>query len=163
MGKGTTFDLYFPRTQQPISKVEPIPAAPPPDEGKETILLVDDEPMLLTLGKAIIGRQGYQVLTARDGREAVDIYKKSSDKIDLVLLDLTMPNLSGRDAFRLMREINPGVGVLFASGYSSESVTDHEHRDALGFVSKPYSPAVLLHAVQTALTKKKNRTAAAPA
>jgi len=118
--EGTTFDIYLPRHVQHEAgaprAAPPVPRAAP--AGKETILLVDDEPMIRQLGTLILERHGYEVLLAGDGVEALQVYCENRGKIDLVILDLTMPRLSGRDTFRRLVEMDPGVRVLFSSGYS---------------------------------------------
>src|SRR5262249_40817503 len=140
---------------------EPIPApAPPPDPsgGTETILLADDEPIIRNLGRTILQRHGYKVLLAEDGRQAVDLYRCEKGHIDLVILDLTMPNLSGRDAFRELLQIDPGVRVIFASGYSAEHISDFEKDGVLGFISKPYRPQDLAAKVRSVLDKARAGT-----
>jgi PAS domain S-box-containing protein len=149
VGRGTRFDVYLPR-------VEALAEAPtaddtPPAAGHETVLLVDDEEMIRTVGSAILQRYGYEVLLAEDGQQAVDVYREQHERIDLVILDLTMPHLSGHDAFRRLLEIDPRARVLFASGYSAERLTDADQQRALGFVSKPYRSEDLARAVRTAL------------
>jgi CheY-like chemotaxis protein len=85
--------------------------------------------------------------------EAVEIYEQHQERIDLVVLDLTMPRLSGRDAFHLLVEINPQIKVLFASGYSAEHLTEVHSHQLVGFVSKPYRPEELLQMVRAALDR----------
>ncbi|HEY8505948.1 MAG TPA: ATP-binding protein, partial [Gemmataceae bacterium] len=151
VGSGTEFDVYLPRSRRtPVAPPEP---PPPPTGGRETVLLVDDEPMIRDLGVAILERFGYRVLLACDGREAIDIYRDRGREIDLVVLDLTMPNLSGRDASRELRRIDPGVRILFTSGYSADYLDDSSELPALGFVSKPYRPDELAAAVRAALDR----------
>jgi PAS domain S-box-containing protein len=149
VGHGTRFDIYLPCQGSAAGPA----AAPAPARGTETILLADDEPMIRTLGRRILERCGYQVLLAEDGEQAVEAYVRDRGRIDLVILDLTMPRLSGRDAFRRLREIDPAVGVLFASGYSADS-GDEELGRGLGFVGKPYRPDDLAHTVRTALDRR---------
>jgi len=103
-----------------------------------TVLLVDDEDMILEVEKELLETLGYEVLTARDGKEAVEIYKKKWDNIDLVLMDMVMPNMGGGEAYDRMKEINPRVKVLLSSGYS----IDREAKEILaqdcdGFIQKP--------------------------
>jgi CheY-like chemotaxis protein len=109
--------------------------------------------MIRSVGRAILERFGYQVLVAEDGLEAVELYQREQGKIDLVILDLTMPRLSGHDAFRRLVEINPRIRALFASGYSAEHVSKDTHERILGFVGKPYRPDDLAQMVRTALDK----------
>src|SRR5262249_6687107 len=124
VGSGTTVDIYLPRYWQK----ELTPAAPPsPPPAKrsaaETILLADDEALIRNLGRTILQRCGYQVLIAEDGQQAVEVFHREHQRIDLVILDLTMPRLSGEDALRRMIEIDPAVRVLFSSGYFADHVT----------------------------------------
>jgi CheY-like chemotaxis protein len=129
-------------------------------QGHETVLLVDDEEPLRTLGRAILQRHGYQVLLARDGVEAIETYFRENGRIDLVVLDLSMPRLSGREALRHLRRIDPSVWVLFASGHNVETLTPAERTQMAGFVSKPYRPSDLAAAVRAALDRKRQANAA---
>jgi PAS domain S-box-containing protein len=154
VGAGTCFELYFPR----LHTARTAPAASngtrqgtPPGRGNETILLADDEPMVRNLGSMILQRFGYAVRVAADGQQAVDLYLRERHHIDLVILDLTMPGLSGRDAFRKLVQIDPAVRVLFASGFSAEHIDGPELDRVLGFVAKPYTCDELVRAVRTAL------------
>jgi CheY-like chemotaxis protein len=128
--------------------------------GRETILVADDEGVVRKLTAAVLRRHGYQVLEAEDGQQAVELYEREQHRIDLALLDLTMPVLSGQDAFRQMLRINPDARVMFASGYAAEQVTDEESRQILGFVKKPYRPQELVRQVQEAL--ERSRAVAGP-
>jgi PAS domain S-box-containing protein len=152
--KGTRFTVYLPRNNKPASSVIPTPLANVPVGGKETVLLADDESMIRLLGRTILQRFGYEVLLAEDGHEAVAIYEREKDRVGLVILDLTMPQLSGHDAFRRLLEINPKVRVLFASGYSAEHVSQVEHERIFGFIGKPYRPDELAQRVRLALDTK---------
>jgi PAS domain S-box-containing protein len=154
-GRGTRFDIYLPCCGQSVpivAAVEPVG----PSGGSETVLLVDDEQMIRTLGSAILERAGYRVLLAEDGEQAVEMYRRQREKIDLVVLDLTMPRLSGQDAFRQMELIDPSVRVLFASGYSSEAVSPEELDQVAGFIGKPYRMDELTRAVREALDRPRS-------
>jgi PAS domain S-box-containing protein len=151
--EGTRFDVYLPRFL-PGQEIRTTPAVCcSVRQGTETILLVDDEPMIRNLGRTILQSYGYQVLLAEDGAHAVNLFRERRAEIDLVILDLTMPELSGRDAFQELLHLEPQVRVLFASGYSAEHATDVEHERILGFVGKPYRPEELAAAVRTALDR----------
>jgi CheY-like chemotaxis protein len=112
---------------------------------------VDDEPMLLTVAESALREHGYQVLLAGDGEEAVQRYREAQGTIDLVVLDRTMPRLSGRDTLRRLRQLDTNVAVLFASGYAAEQMSEDERSHVRGFLSKPYSVEELLEAVRAVL------------
>jgi CheY-like chemotaxis protein len=157
INRGTRFDIYLPRFQEGAAPVSE-PAAPPAQNGgNETILLVDDEAMIRNLGRTILQRHGYEILLAEDGEQALEIYQQERERIDLVILDLTMPKLSGWDTVRRLRELDPDVAVLFASGYSAEHMTESEREGVLGFINKPYRPQELVSTVRAALNKKKSQ------
>jgi DNA-binding NtrC family response regulator len=122
------------------------------EKGTEIILIVDDEPTLVQLGEKILTALGYKILTACNGDDACRIYQESKDEIDLVILDVVMPGMSGEEIFHRLREINPQVRVLLSSGYSQEekpqSLID---QGVQGFIQKPYVMKVLANAVRDAL------------
>jgi CheY-like chemotaxis protein len=93
------------------------------------------------------------VLVAQDGLQAVELYEREKEDIDLVILDLTMPRLSGQDTFRQLLRIDPKVRVLFASGYTAEHISESEHEGILGFISKPYQPEIMARTVRVALDR----------
>jgi PAS domain S-box-containing protein len=153
-GRGTTFNVYLPAlTAAPVQSQAALPDGI--RGGRETILLADDEEVVSRLGETILRRHGYRVLMAGDGVEAVEIYRRQPHTIDLVVLDLSMPRLSGPETLRELRQINPGVRVLISSGYSSdENLRAVEREGVLGFVAKPYRPAELARQVRAALDKQ---------
>jgi two-component system cell cycle sensor histidine kinase/response regulator CckA len=154
-GKGTRFDIYLPRLVQKSTTATTSPALDGNHGGHETILLADDEEVVGRLGQTILERHGYRVLQAIDGIEAVELYRERAADIDLVILDLSMPRLSGADTLRELRKVNPTVKVLISSGYSSEDdLRNFENEGALGFVAKPYRPAELARRVRAALDLK---------
>ncbi len=153
IGKGTTFDIYLPRTSAIVKSGTGSPTDRPSRAGCETILVADDEPTVRRLTAAVLRGQGYAVLEAEDGQQAVDVFTRELAKIDLVLLDLTMPVLSGQDAFRQMRRLSPGVRVMFSSGYAAEQVTDDERQEILGFVKKPFRPKELVEQIRDVLDR----------
>lgn len=151
VNQGTCFDIYLPRAPEGTAAAKPAAPPQPPSRGTETILLVDDEAIIRSLGQTILQRQGYEVLLAEDGRQAVELFHQNKDRIDLVILDLTMPHLSGRDALKQLRQVSPHVRVLFASGYSPDQVTDFENDGINGFITKPYRPQDLAQIVRATL------------
>jgi CheY-like chemotaxis protein len=113
---------------------------------------VDDEPALREMAGVILENSGYTVLAAKDGREAVEIFRRDGQKIAAVLLDMTMPVMGGNEAFRLIREIRPGVAIIMSSGYSEGAAREEMGRDAVaGFIQKPYTAARLVASIQEAL------------
>jgi len=168
-GAGTRLDLYLPPADAeavPRSVLRsslPVPTPPPrlPVEASEaaeahddadlrpTVLLVDDEAMIRDIGRAVLDRAGFRVLTADDGVEAVDVFGRERDRIALVILDVTMPRMSGRDAFRHLVELDPGARVLFSTGYSAGDIAELD--GSVGLLGKPYRPHELLAAVRAAL------------
>jgi PAS domain S-box-containing protein len=154
VGRGTRFDVYFPCA----TLAEETVATPPSTTdsqltGHGTILVVDDEPLIRQMTNVVLSQRGFKVVEAADGMQAVARYRAEMDQIDLIILDLTMPKLSGQEAFRQLRQINPQVGVLFASGYTTEHITEEEQGQILGFVKKPFRPNELLKTVRGALRK----------
>src|SRR5260370_17345916 len=149
--RGTQFDLYLPRYQPAGEGASGAALSQMPAGGHETILLVDDEPMIRTLGQNILRSFGYQVILAADGAKAVEIFRRDWQQIDLVILDLTMPGLAGPDAYEQLVQINPAVRVLFASGYSAEEIAQMPNNRVQGFVRKPYLPEQLAQPVRASL------------
>ncbi len=162
-GRGTTFQVFLPRLvtdRLPGSDSDVVPAEASGGTGTETVLFVDDEPALRSLGQAILERQGYTVLVAEDGVEALEVFRQQGVRIDLVILDLSMPRLSGRDTFRALRAIDERVRVLFASGSALEQKSAEEDEHLAGFVAKPYRPRELATVVREVLDRRKNKAAA---
>jgi PAS domain S-box-containing protein len=136
-GHGTTFTLYVPASGKDVA--EERTTTGDVLRGTETILLVDDEQMVLEVSRDMLKLLGYRVYTAGSGQEAVAVYMEKRGKIDLVILDMIMPGISGSGTFDQLREINPDVKVLLASGYSingqAQSIID---RGCNGFIQKPF-------------------------
>ncbi len=149
-GKGTTFSLYFPVRHEEVEQEAKAERelTEHSSEG-ETILVVEDEQLLLDLVKGLLESKGYTVLSAIDGVEAIDIYSKNKDDIDLVLTDLGLPKIDGWEAFQRMKEINPDVKVVFASGYIDSTLRSNLLRaGAKDLVQKPYLPDEILNRVR---------------
>jgi len=108
-------------------------------EHRRTILVVEDERLMLRLLRRVLSSSGYQVLTAADGEEAINIYRRHRREIDLVLLDLGLPKISGVEVFGMMKEANPAVCVVVASGYLERETKNKMHEaGVIQFVDKPY-------------------------
>ena len=143
-GTGTTFKIYLPamvrELEQEIATTGQMPAF-----GKETILLVDDEQSIRGMGEQLLTMAGYTVLTAANGKEGLEVYRSNKDRIALVLLDLIMPVMGGKQCLERLLEINPKVKVVITSGYSVEGHTKETlEAGAKGFVGKPYQMKDLL-------------------
>jgi DNA-binding NtrC family response regulator len=121
-------------------------------EGMETILLVEDEDGVSDLTRSILERTGYSVLTAVNGKEALDIYEKEMDRISLVILDLIMPEMDGKQCLEKLLKRDPSVKILVVSGYSDESVVEETlGLGAKGFLGKPYRMKQILRSVREIL------------
>ena len=152
-GKGTTIKILFPAIQQPA---EPLAgeATPPKDwRGSGTILLVDDEEPVLDVGSMMLGKVGFNVRTARDGREAVEVFRQHQDEIVCVVLDLMMPIMDGEEALRELRRIREDVKIVLSSGYQEQDVSERvAEMGFAGFVKKPYTADTLIEQLRQALT-----------
>ncbi|UFS69920.1 PAS domain S-box protein [Geomonas sp. RF6] len=123
-GVGTTFSVYLPEIAPAEEKVETVPL-PRPEGGKETILLAEDEPAVRDLVRTVLKEFGYKVMVAHDGAEAVELYSRHADEIDLALFDVIMPKKSGKEACDELRAMNPALRVLLLSGYTADRIEDH--------------------------------------
>ncbi len=150
---GTTFDIYFPLAKNDISNAEPATGQRLTPAGRsETILIVDDDQTIRNLASSLLELSGYRVLEAPDGLEALDIYRRTDQKIDLVILDLVMPNMGGMECMEKLREINPAVRIIVVTGYSEDG-TEHNllTKGARAVLRKPYSQLDLLENIRSAL------------
>jgi DNA-binding response OmpR family regulator len=158
-GHGTTFDIYLPL---PSDATTLIPAATAGEEKKTeqtaangaTILFVEDETHQLNLMQKHLVTEGYRVLTAKDGAEAVQTYLLHKQEIDLVVLDLGLPKLNGWEAFKMMKGAHPEVKALFATGFVSPEIEAHlQTEDSSAVITKPYSPEDMRKKIATVLQK----------
>jgi PAS domain S-box-containing protein len=151
-GQGTTFKIYLPVLAGTGDQLETAAREATPRGGTETVLLVDDEEFVRDLGKQILERSGYAVLTADNGKEALSIYSKERDKISLVILDLIMPEMGGKQCLEELLKIDPQIRVLIASGFAENGRTKEAiETGARGFVGKPYNMKGMLQAVREVL------------
>jgi CheY-like chemotaxis protein len=122
--------------------------------GSGTILLIDDEETVLKVGGKVLEKMGYAVLEARSGKEALDTFSKYKAKIDLVILDLIMPDMGGGDTYDRIKEIDPRVKVLLSSGYSIEGQAGEiMKRGCDGFIQKPFTATALYEKVKEIIVK----------
>lgn len=144
-GRGSTFRLWFPAPDCSSRSASTAPPTAEPARNSGTVLVVDDEELVRSVAKAILEQAGFAVLTATDGREALDAFGRQSDGIDAVLLDMTMPRLSGEQVLREMRRIRADVPVILSSGYHELTAPPYlTETGRTGFVQKPYRPTVLI-------------------
>ena len=153
LGKGTVFRLHIPaEPKQGVMKTTAVSETLP--RGNETILFVDDEEALRNIGRVFLERLGYKVLLAQDGEEAVRLYEQRRQEISAVVMDMTMPKLTGKQAMKKMMQIDPKVRVLLASGYTSEGSAKELIQDgAADFLPKPYTIMPLAQALRKVIGK----------
>ena len=121
-------------------------------KGTETILLVDDEGLVLEVGQEILRQMGYKVYSAASGKEAVGTYRKHKDEIDLVILDMIMPDMGGGEVYNRMKEINPEVRCLLSSGYSIDGqASEILAQGCNGFIQKPFAIEALSRKIREIL------------
>ncbi len=143
-GKGTTFKILLPAAEWTSEDKEPVAGKSFRSRGGGTILLVDDDPHVLVVGSEMLELLGFKVLTASNGREGLDVFREHGDGIALVILDLTMPEMGGEEAFRAIHRLRSDVRVIISSGYTEQDVVQRFAGKGLtGFVQKPYTLAML--------------------
>jgi two-component system cell cycle sensor histidine kinase/response regulator CckA len=152
-GRGATFRVYLPR-----AAAEPIPAQKtPPDRpagGRETLLLVEDEPLVLRMARRSLVEFGYNVLTASDALEALELVQRHTEPIHLLVSDVIMPRMSGRELAARVLALRPEIRVLFSSGYTADAfAADGVLDEGVNFLPKPYSPSTLAAAIRDVLDK----------
>ena len=156
-GQGSTFKVFLPASQRVLDELHDQQETSL--SGRGLILVVDDELFVLEVARRILESYGYDVLTAENGRRAVEIFRLRSKEIDLVLLDKTMPDLDGEETFRAMKAIQPDLLAILTSGYQETEVTTHFLSNELaGFVQKPYLPETLAFKIKQALHRSKKGT-----
>ncbi|MFZ5570821.1 MAG: PAS domain S-box protein [Thermodesulfobacteriota bacterium] len=153
-GHGTTFKIHIPRTQA-AAETAPQESGRKPAGGTETVLLVEDEPAILKLAQAILERYGYTVLAARTPREAREIAGSHPDPIHLLITDVVMPQMNGRDLLESIATLRPEIRVLFMSGYTADVIAHHGVLDeGIHFLQKPFSVRTLSAAVRDVLDRE---------
>jgi len=150
--EGSTFSIYLPASEPEMIDEKELAKAI--SEGVETILLVDDEAMILDVGERLLEKLGYDVLIARGGKEALEIYKKNRHTINMVILDMIMPEMSGSETYDKLKEINSEIKVLLSSGYSVDGqATEILKRGCNGFLQKPFGFEELSQKIREILDK----------
>jgi two-component system cell cycle sensor histidine kinase/response regulator CckA len=150
-GAGTTFNVFLPATETPVEEDEE-EKENEVQRGNELILLVDDEEIIIDVGKDMLTALGYQVLLARSGQEAIEAYRENSERIEMVILDMIMPDMGGGAVYDVLKEVNPAIKVLLSSGYSIEGqATEILERGCDGFIQKPFSVSQLSKSIRKIL------------
>jgi two-component system cell cycle sensor histidine kinase/response regulator CckA len=153
VGKGTTFKVYFPRVEQPLDvEARPIPPGPLP-RGTETLLVVEDEPAVRQLARSVLQAQGYEVLLASNGQDALNVVRDhKASPIRLVVTDVIMPVMGGKVMAEWLATAYPDIKILFTSGYSDDAIAqDGVLNPDVAFLPKPYTPGALVHKVRSML------------
>ena len=151
-GLGTTFTIYLPRQANQVARSEPEPGPVPPEHGQETILLVEDEGSVLNMANLILTRQGYTVLAANSPGEALRLAEEHAGEISLLMTDVVMPGMSGRELAQELMRIHPRLKRLFMSGYTSDIIAHHGVLDeGVHFIQKPFTMADLAAKVRQVL------------
>ncbi len=152
-GQGTTFKVFFPvSTEQRLAPVKQ--AAPVNLHGTETVLIVDDEETVQRMATAALIKYGYKIMQARNGQQAVEAFKRDPDAVALVLLDMTMPVMSGEETLKQLKSLRENVLVIASSGYNEIEALRRFGQGVGGFLQKPYRAAQLVEKVRNALTSR---------
>jgi CheY-like chemotaxis protein len=149
---GTSFIICLPASHKCVE--DEYSSEDDVQKGHETVLLIDDEEMILDVGSEMLEALGYKVMTAAGGKLGLKIYEQNRDKIDLVILDMIMPEFGGADTFEALRRIDPSVRVLLSSGYSVEGQAKEIIQNGCkGFIQKPFSMTELSRKIRRTLNK----------
>jgi CheY-like chemotaxis protein len=151
-GKGTTFKIYLPCVNESVATVGNGDKRSDVPQGMEMILLAEDEDQVRRMTRGILEMNGYRVLDATNGQEALSIFRKHNGQIDLVLTDAVMPLMSGRELTETLHTLSPDIKVLFMSGYTNDAIVRHGLLDqTIAFLEKPFTPDALLRKVRDVL------------
>ncbi len=161
VGRGTAIQVLMRSVEDDCPCTTSTPPEPLVEERPPCVLVVDDEDGVRTFLQAALEMHGHTVLAADDGDVAVDVFARDPDAVDLVLLDMTMPRMSGVETFHALREIRPDIRILLTSGYNQADATSHFTADGrAGFIQKPYRLARLLDAIRALLPTEQDAAAA---
>ncbi len=157
-GHGTTFKIYLPRVDEATEPLEPRTAPVKPLHGTETVLLVEDDEAVRALARAVLQRNGYRVLEAPGGPDAIEISERYEGPINLLVTDVVMPGMSGSELAERLTMLSPELKVLYISGYTEEAVGGGGLlRPGTAYLQKPFTPDVLAHSVRELLDLPANR------
>jgi PAS domain S-box-containing protein len=157
LGKGTTYYIYLPVSDKPISAE--IQSNEGLQHGHETILIVDDEKYILDTCKAMLTKIGYRILTAQGGKEAIETVRNERSGIDLVILDMIMPDMDGVETYDQLKQIDPQIKVVLSSGYSFEDIAEEIlERGCADFIQKPFNLMEISERIKDILGRKPDKT-----
>jgi CheY-like chemotaxis protein len=150
--EGTTVTILFPDAGIKEIDDSPKSSVPVPRKGSETILLVEDEPIVRDLARLVLQRHGYHVVTAESPQEALDIVRLSAEPLAMVVTDIVMPGMSGRELVEILRQRQPGLRILYMSGYTRDEIVRYGVESSKdSFLQKPFQPAMLASKVREIL------------
>jgi signal transduction histidine kinase len=160
IGKGTTFKIYFPRVEQPLDDAARTVQTGPLPRGTETLLVVEDEPSVRHLTRGVLETQGYEVLSASNGQDALHVAREhKGSPIRLVVTDVIMPLMGGEVMAEWLKTTYPDLKILFTSGYTDDAITHHGVLEPrVAFLPKPYTPGVLARKVRAMLDNETDTT-----
>jgi two-component system, cell cycle sensor histidine kinase and response regulator CckA len=151
-GRGTTFQVFLPRMTNPASADAASPGAQPIPRGSEAVLVVEDDAEVRALASYTLESLGYEVVQTACGKDALAVARARNDPFDLLLTDVVMPGLNGRQVADLITSIHPHCRVLYTSGYTDDAIVRHGVLDeGIAFLAKPYTPLVLGRKVRDVL------------
>jgi CheY-like chemotaxis protein len=151
-GQGTTFRIYLPRVEEPAAAVAIAPPVTKVAEGRETVLVAEDDDGIRSLVRVALSKHGYHVLLAANGGEALLLCDRHPEAIDLLLTDLVMPGMGGQELFERLAPLRPQMKVLFVSGYADRAVLRHgQIAQGTTFLEKPFTPDVLARKIREVL------------
>jgi PAS domain S-box-containing protein len=152
IGEGTQFDIFFPTVDQDIEEREILSFTPSSALASETVLLVEDEASVREISRKILVEQGYDVLEATNGEEALQIWRENQSKINLILTDVVMPGINGYELASIINKEKKNVKILYMSGYTEEAISPKEdYSSNVALLEKPFTPTELLTAVRKSL------------
>jgi len=155
VGRGTTFEIYFPRVEQPLEAAATLLQTGPLPRGTETLLIVEDEPAVRHLAQRVLQAQGYEMLSAANGQDALRLAREhQGPPIQLVVTDVIMPVMGGKEMADWLKATYPNLKILFTSGYTDDAIAHHGVLEAgIDFLAKPYTRAALLRKVREMLDR----------
>jgi CheY-like chemotaxis protein len=152
-GKGTTFKIYLPLAESGVQHKEKDEVTSV-SSGNETILLIEDDQAVRRSIKALLEEFGYKVIEAADGDQAITLFRKNKDFLQLVISDVIMPRQSGKEVYDELKKLRPDIKVLFISGYSADILTKKGIAgEGINFISKPINPEVFFRKIREVLDK----------